>query len=198
MRMQRNFSHFSRRLVSLKEKIQNIFHNSPRLANAITGFATFSAGDILVQRYEKKRIREIDYLRSFELGLLGTVMNGFFLVSWYKYLDRVIGHSMTSTTNVSLKVIADQVVFAPFSIVAFFGVSSVIRHFSYAQAVDYFENKMRSNFWTTFLADCSVWPVVNVVTFRYITLAYRPAFTAVVQLMWQAYMSFVADSKKRK
>lgn len=193
-----HFSQFSRRILSVKDQIQHIFHNSPRLANAITGFATFSAGDVLIQRYEKKRFHEIDYLRSFELGLLGLVMNGYFLVSWYKFLDRAVGHSMSCATNVTLKVIADQVVYAPFSIVAFFGFSSMIRHFNTSEAIDYFDNKIRSHFWTTFLADCSVWPAVNAVNFRFISLAYRPTFTAVIQLMWQAYMSFVADSKRRK
>lgn len=195
--MQKPFFQFTRQALLIKSQIHHHFQNSPKVVNAVTGFLTFSAGDLLIQSYEKKKHSEnFHYLRAFQLGMLGMIMNGFFLVSWYRILDRVVGHSMMSASKVSMKVIADQLVYAPFSIVAFFGYSSVIRYNDLQESSLYFENKMKNHFWSTFFADCTVWPLVNVVTFRYITLAYRPTFTAMAQLLWQAYMSFIADKKR--
>lgn len=195
--MHRHFHQILNRFIAFKDRVQDFFHRSPKIANAFTGFATFSAGDFLVQRYEFEKWSEINYNRCFELGLLGIVMNGYFLVSWYKLLDKVIGISMTSKAAVSLKVIADQVVYAPFSIVAFLGFSALIRFRSYEGFAEYFDYKMQHNFWTTFFADCSIWPLANLVNFRYITLPYRPTFTAVVQLIWQVYLSAVAENKNK-
>jgi len=188
---------FYKGLTLVKENVNGLFQRSPRVANALTGFLTFSAGDLLVQRYEltTKNIEKINYSRSLQLGALGVVMNGYFLVSWYRLLDKFIGHSMRCYSTVSFKVIADQVVFAPFSIAAFFGVSTIVRFNDSTERVNYFNYKMKDNFWSTFIADCSVWPVANVVNFKFITLVYRPAFTAIVQLLWQAYLSAVADQK---
>jgi protein Mpv17 len=196
--MQRQMPQFWKRITAIKDRIHRVYHNSPKLANAVTGFATFAAGDLIVQRYEFEKWEQINVRRSVELGMLGVIMNGYFLVSWYRLLDKVVGISMTSYSAVSLKVISDQVIFAPFSILAFFGFSALIRFKTWNEICDYFNYKMKHNFWTTFFADCSIWPVANLVNFRYITLPFRPSFTAVIQLMWQIYLSAVAEKKKNQ
>ena len=43
---------------------------------------------------------------------------------WYVYLDKVFGVSMTNGKTVIYKTLADQVVFAPLAIVAFFAYTS--------------------------------------------------------------------------
>jgi hypothetical protein len=196
--MSRQFFHISKKFIAIKDQVHGVFERSPRLANAITGFATFSVGDFLVQRYELNSIEQVDFQRCLNLGTLGIVMNGYFLVSWYGILDRFIGRSMRCLQTVSMKVVADQVVFAPFTIGAFFGVSGLVRYSNPTEVVNYFESKMKNNFWSTFIADCTIWPLMNVVNFKFIPLIYRPAFTAVVQLVWQSYLSAVADNKNIK
>lgn len=201
----------------MKELITHAFEKYPRLSNALTGFATFAAGDLLIQKYEidkissgevtsphlqqgagKNQLKRVDYLRTIEVGLLGVVMNGYFLTTWYTWLDRVVGTSMKSTLTVVLKCLADQLVYAPFTIVSFFGFQTVIRYFpnNPEEMSSYFISKLKNHFWSTFFADCTVWPLANAINFRVISLVYRPTFTAVVQLLWQTYLSFVAEEEE--
>jgi hypothetical protein len=125
-------------------------------------------------------------------------MNGYFLTNLYTLLDRVVGTSMKSMRTVVLKCLADQLVYAPFTIVSFFGFQTVIRYFpnNPEEMSSYFFSKMKNHFWSTFFADCTVWPLANAINFRVISLVYRPTFTAVVQLLWQTYLSFVAEEEE--
>lgn len=176
----------------MKDALAQAFQTNPRLANAVTGGITFALGDVIAQKLELMNAgssKKLDFWRSMQIGCLGIAMNGFFLHHWYHTLDRVLGSSMTCKVGVAGKVIADQCVFAPFAIAAFFGFNSGRQASSVAEAQELFASTMESSFVSTFLADCSLWPAANFVTFRYIPLAYRPTFTATVQLLWQTYMS---------
>jgi hypothetical protein len=182
----------AKRVWSARETVVQAYKTNPRLANAVTGFATFSLGDVLAQKVEQKQsgvVRKLDLWRSTQLGFLGVVMNGFFLHHWFNLLDRVVGSSMKSKIGVAAKVAADQFIFAPFAIAVFFGYNTVRQSSSIDDAQVRWLNCMRQNFMPTFVADCSLWPAANFVNFRYVHLNYRPTFTAAVQLLWQTYMS---------
>jgi protein Mpv17 len=47
---------------------------------------------------------------------------------------------------------------------------------------------MRKDFMSAYIADWSVWPIINVVNFRFVPLAFRPSFIGINQLFWQTYM----------
>lgn len=182
----------TKQLWALKNALVSAYKANPRLANALTGCATFSMGDVLAQKLEmKKSGKDLDFdiVRSAQVGLLGLVMNGFFIHHWYHTLDKVVGTSMTSKIGVAIKVAADQFLYAPFAIASFFYFTSFRKSGDVRVANDEFVEKMKANFMSTFTADCVLWPSANFVNFRYIILAYRPAFTAVVQLLWQTYLS---------
>lgn len=182
----------AKRVWSVKDALAQAFQTNPRLANAVTGGLTFALGDVIAQKLELVKTgssKKLDLWRSMQIGCLGVAMNGFFLHHWYHSLDRVLGSSMTCKIGVAGKVIADQFVFAPFAIAAFFGFNSARQASSVEETEELFASKMETSFVSTFLADCSLWPAANFVNFRYIPLAYRPSFTAAVQLVWQTYLS---------
>lgn len=183
----------TKQIWALKNALVTAYRAHPRLANALTGCATFSLGDILAQKLEMRKNdksdAEYDIVRAAQVGLLGFVMNGFFLHHWYHALDRVVGTSMTSKLGVAIKVAADQFIYAPFAIVSFFYFTSFRKSGDVGKSNEEFVAKMEASFVPTFLADCVLWPSANFVNFRYVTLAFRPTFTAIVQLMWQTYLS---------
>ena len=180
-----------RKLWVIKDVIVTAYKNNPRLGNACTGCVTFSLGDVLAQKIEQKTggSTNIDLWRAAQIGALGLTMNGFFLHHWYHTLDRVVGSSMKSKVGVATKVIADQLLYAPFAICTFFYFMVARSSSSITEANQRFLTKMELSFTTTFFADCMLWPASNFVNFRFITLAYRPSFSAVIQLMWQTYLS---------
>ena len=58
-----------------------------------------------------------------------------------------------------------------------------------------FQDKMQRSFLPTLIADCCVWPIANMVNFRYVPLNYRPSFVGVVQIAWQSYVNYVGYKK---
>ena len=184
-----------KRFSSWKESIALIYRTNPRAVNAFTGCVTFSIGDFLAQSVEAKKTGKqhtIDYVRSLQVGVLGVVMNGVFLHYWYSSLDRLIGSSMTSKIGVGVKVLADQLIYAPFAIITFFSFACVRTTADLNEAYSSFKAKMDAKFLTTFMADCALWPMSNFINFRFIPLVYRPTFTCAVQLVWQTYMSITS------
>lgn len=189
----------TKKLSIIRHAVTSFYALNPRLANACTGCVTFTLGDILAQKIQvrtEKDAQSLDYWRSLQVGALGLVMNGIFLHHWYNTLDKIVGSSMTSKFGVAMKVAADQFIYAPFAILTFFGFTSVREAGSVSSAKEEFKNKVQGNFTTTFLADCTLWPLSNFVNFRYVNLAYRPSFTAVVQLLWQTYLSLASHKRE--
>jgi len=177
--------------------IKRVFASHPKLSSACTGFVTFSLGDVIAQKLEKGGNKVLDLKRSLKVGFLGFFMNGVFLTRWFEYLDRVVGTCMLTKSNVICKVVADQLVYAPLAIMAYFSYATATLCDEQSSegkpsASSSFLGKMVNDFWPTFAADCTIWPVANVVNFRYVPLIYRASFTSVIALIWQTYMSVVA------
>lgn len=165
-----------------------------------SGFCIFGSGDIIAQNIFQSKDKSDDVARSQSIEIdrvlrtasLGFVMNGLVLFNWYKLLDSKIGVSMKNRNTVMAKMFADQVVYAPFSIMVFFTTSSIHPDGSLAQWFDDVSLKMKDAFVSTYLADCALWPLVNFFNFRFIPLHLRPTFVGIAQLLWQTYLSFIA------
>jgi len=183
-------------------RISVLFAKYPKSSNAITGLLTFGCGDLVSQGISKPKskvldVESYDFHRVVHTAALGAVMNGMTLFSWYSFLDRALGTCMKSKSTVFLKMAADQIFYAPLAIAAFFMSSSVYRsNYNSEKSVPMFEGMMSDSFLSTYGADCSVWPALNFITFRYVPLHMRPAFVSCCQLVWQSYMSSVANKDK--
>ena len=140
---------------------------------------------------------DIDYWRAIKTGALGITLNGFALHLWFRTLDATFGAAMT-LRNVVFKCIADQLVYAPFSIIMFFSYASATKGGTVTEIVERSKEKINTSIYSTWLADCSVWPMVNFLNFRYIPIHFRPTFVCCVQLAWQVYMSGIGHSEVRQ
>ena len=188
--------------------VGKVFQQSPLLSNGAAGFVSFALGDVLAQAVEARDdceagkrttlLAQVDVKRAVLLGGLGVVVNGHILVKWFAWMDRAVGASMTSTRVLLTKTALDQIVFAPFGIVTFFSYTSALCPYkaesatarsAYEDWQQTFRHKMESKFLSTFAADCSVWPAINMLQFRLVPLVYRPAVNAGAALCWQAYLS---------
>ena len=99
------------------------FQSNPRITNSITGFSTFSLGDVLSQNILNDD-KPVDYKRAVCTGCLGIVMNGVVLHHWYNILDKSFGKSMQSKKAIFLKMFFDQLIYAPFSIAVFYAFAA--------------------------------------------------------------------------
>lgn len=172
-----------------REKIQTQFNKHPKVTNAVSGFVTFSFGDILAQQMVD--FGAWDKKRTFQAGLLGGAMNGVCLHYWYRSLDFAFGSNMKSKFGIACKIVLDQVLYAPFAIISYFSLS--IYQKSKTKDMDSMKDdlklKVKDSFTTVFLADCCLWPFVNFLNFRVVPIVYRPTFISLAQLSWQSYLS---------
>ena len=194
-------------------KLKSFYKSRPVLANSISGFVIFCSGDIISQYLpsafalqngnagiEALISQRIDWRRAIYFGGLGIGMNGITLTIWYKLLDKFVGSSMLSHKTVFAKMIADQIVYAPFSIVVYFWFASYLESLQCAirsgSVIDDCCDRLNKDLVSTWISDCMVWPPANFVNFRYVGLNYRPTFVGVVQVFWQSYLSYVSHKTK--
>lgn len=149
------------------------------------------------------------------IGVLGMFMNGLSLPLWYRALERGFGSSMQCKRVVFSKVVADQVVYAPYSIIMYFAYSAMLEGthntslspssssskyptHGVSLSMDLpaigqgITTRMEQKLVPTWIADCCFWPLVNFVNFRYIQLPFRPTAVGLAQVVWQTYLSFMS------
>jgi protein Mpv17 len=172
-------------------KITQTFAKNPMLSNSCTGFLIFASGDVCSQYFKDNSIGKINFHRVLQTGSIGIFMNGIMLHYWYRSLDHLFGTSMKKYGGVILKVLMDQIVYAPFSIGIFFSMASVSQGGDVQTIMKRLQEKTNESFLETWATDCMLWPIVNFLNFRFVPIHLRPTFVGFAQLMWQTYMSTV-------
>jgi protein Mpv17 len=203
------------RMSFIFKTVGGLFARQPTLSNAATGFACFGIGEMAAQKTEN---RPADLRRAAQIGALGCIMNGVVMMRWFAYLDAVFGTSMTSPRTLICKTVADQIVYAPFGITTFFAYSCMLDQVSTSPTRDTkmvssapivggqspsfvtrwsaeFSHLMDSSFMKTFTLDCCVWPMVNMIQFRFVPLNFRPAVNGIVATAWQSFVSHESHSE---
>jgi len=130
----------------------------------------------------------IEWARVFSIGILGTIENGALMLLWYKLLNRYIGCGI-ATYTVLAKCLLDQLFYATQQDGIFLALCAYL-HFS-----DYHDvwNELKVKFLTTWLNDCSVWPLINFIGFSFVPYKLQPTYMSIVQFFWQIYMSTMAS-----
>jgi hypothetical protein len=183
--------------------VQRMYKEQPVLINGTAGFGFFVAGDVISQCIQNPDGGEsVNFARSCKVGVLGFFLNGFMLHLWYRALDKAFGNTKPGIPptwgNVAKKCIADQVVYAPFTCGAFLVWASVLHGGSAADIAEGAKQNLQHSFFQAWAADCTIWPVANLVGFRFVSTNYRPTFIGFVQLGWQTYMSLIGHRHASK
>ncbi len=55
--------------------------------------------------------------------------------------------------------------------------------------------KTKSVFWGVYIADCTVWPFLQLINFTFVPLRFQVLYVNVCNLMWNAFISFVENRK---
>ena len=174
------------------DAVKRLFKHQPVLANVIAGFVVFSAGDVSNQMLvRKKALAEVDFRRTASMGLFGVGMNGVFLTYYYRWMDRWLGSGRGAAT-VFKKILVDEIIGAPICISAFFAFTSLQQGGSSADIRERFKDVMREKYWETWITDAAVWPAANVISFKYVSLNYRPLWVGLCQVGWNTYLTTMA------
>jgi hypothetical protein len=170
--------------------IFKLYEERPLLMNSIAGGSVYITSEVIVQlqmRPKNKTISDsIDTKKVLEIGTLGMIENGVLMLAWYNFLNRYVGSGVT-TSIVLFKCLLDQVFFATQQDALFLGLCAFNTE-KLPQAIEY----VSKTFLTTWILDCSLWPLVNFIGFSTVPLTLQPTYMATVQFFWQLYMSTIS------
>ncbi|KAI9247130.1 hypothetical protein BDA99DRAFT_526170 [Phascolomyces articulosus] len=117
---------------------------------------------------------------------------------WYMVLDKYFpmpGIGKPGRDLVAIKrMVTDQVLFAPSSLVVFFTVMGLIESGNW-QGV---REKFRDAYRPALLANYTVWPLVQLINFKWMPLQYRLPFVSSLGILWNAYLSWINNASKKE
>ena len=126
-----------------------------------------------------------DVKRNVKMTLLGGFTNGMCLTKWYRFID------VRFKGQIIPKILADQLIYSPLSI-SFFLITTNKDNCS----LNGYRSRVNERFIDIWKSDCFVWPVFNLINFKYIPVSKQPIFTSCVDLGWNTYMSYSLHNKK--
>ncbi|KAH8874132.1 Mpv17-like protein 2 [Schistosoma japonicum] len=117
-------------------------------------------------------------------GVIGS-FQGFYQFIYYSWLDKVF--SGVSVTIVAKKVILDEVLIGPISLVIFFLYNGFCDTYSMAGAV----KRCRQSFLSGYLSDLVYWPILQTVNFALVPPAYRVLYVIFFTSLWDTYLCLI-------
>lgn len=179
---------------SLFERYNHLLVVKPVTTKCITAGILAFVADIVCQTYfpsdvkdAKKPINErISWQRTSNFTLLNTVVVAPALHFWYSFLSsRIPGMGVIITIK---RVVADQALFAPV-LVPIILAGNLILEGKANQIVD----KLRADWWSTLLANYSLWIPAQLINFSVIPPQFRVLWANLVGFFWNIYLSDAAN-----
>ncbi|KAL1740556.1 hypothetical protein HDZ31DRAFT_47264 [Schizophyllum fasciatum] len=180
------------------------FEARPNVTLAITGGCMQALGDAVAQitqnvtrkpHEERLAYDPLRTLRFFVFGFATSPLIG----KWNLFLERKFplkshAHQKVSFKSLGKRVACDQVVMAPIGLVAFLGGMSIMEGCSPAHIKEKFSDLYKP----LLITNWQVWPLAQVINFRFMPIAYRVPFQSTCGLFWTLYLSLLNAKEDQK
>jgi hypothetical protein len=133
---------------------------------------------------------ELDWLRAAKCAGFGAFFTGPLVAVWYPFLDKVaVSYRVAARYGVwgppILKILADEFLMSPPTIIIFFGYMSIWEGESWRE----FQTKISQQFLPSWSASLIAWPPVLLATFRFLPVYAQAPFINVCCIAWKAFLS---------
>ncbi|EIW86525.1 hypothetical protein CONPUDRAFT_44700 [Coniophora puteana RWD-64-598 SS2] len=186
--------------LSLVRAYQHAFHSYPHRTLAVTGGTLGALGDVVAQISQNLWPKEHeqrpgwDVARTMRFFCFGLGMSPV-LGRWNAFLEhrfplktiKLRGRQKISFKALAKRVAADQILMAPVGLVIFVGSMGLMEVRSPAQI----REKFTEMYGPALLANWQVWPMVQLINFRYMPLPYRIPFQSACGVFWNLYLSIL-------
>ncbi|CAJ0829814.1 6609_t:CDS:2 [Entrophospora sp. SA101] len=157
----------------------------PILTQSITAGFLCGLGDTIAQHVvEKRGIKNHDSYRTIRIGGFGILIAGPVPAVWYRILDRYVKFE-NPITGLLARVALDQMVFAPTFIAGFFLIQGILEGKTKLQLT----RKLEKAYLPALLNSYKIWPIVQLINFRFVPLDHRLLVVNTVALGWNTYLS---------
>jgi hypothetical protein len=159
-----------------------------RFRDAVLGGTIAGVGDILCQTYvDERAFAALDYRRMSEMAAVRAFFMTPFLFFYFPLLARTIPG--TSWPRVIARVVVDQSIAAPLTIMATFTATSALRG-QLGEA----PTRIEAQLLPTWRTGASFWPFVHLLNFRFVPPLRQPLVAHVVSVPWNAVLSYRANA----
>ncbi len=154
-----------------------------------TSITTYFCGDIVAQEISGE---PYDYKRTARMLLVGGVASlpGY---RWFMFLGSHFNYG-SAVASIGLKVLIQQMVFAPVFNTYFFGMQALLS----GETMHGVIHRVQAAVPESILSSAKFWPAVTALNFTLIPAHLRFAFSGVFAVVWQTYLSFLNKRKEER
>ncbi|OBZ79660.1 Protein SYM1 [Grifola frondosa] len=187
--------------VALARVYQQSFQSHPYGTLAITNGAFNALGDVVAQltqniiepRDERHNRPRYDFPRTLRFFAFGLAM-GPLIGRWNFSLERNFplrfagkNPGKVSVPALSKRVAADQLLMAPIGLALFIGSMGLME----GRDSMHIQTKYKDLYKPALIANWQVWPVAQLINFRFMPLPYRVPFQSTCGVFWTLYLSIL-------
>jgi len=187
--------------IALARVYQQSFDSHPYGTLAVTNGALSAIGDAVAQAAQNFQPRQAhrehhgyDFIRTLRFFAFGFAM-GPLIGRWNFFLERNFPLRLASAPtkgNVSIpqltkRVASDQLMMAPIGLALFLGSMGIME----GRDAPHIRKKFDDLYVPLLFDNWRVWPVAQLINFRYMPLAYRVPFQSTCGVFWTLYLSIM-------
>mmetsp|Transcript_22288 Transcript_22288/g.42325 ORF Transcript_22288/g.42325 Transcript_22288/m.42325 type:complete len:311 (+) Transcript_22288:180-1112(+) len=167
----------------------------PLVTKALTGGAIAAGGDFFCQTVLESdatvfSTKDYDPARSFRFGFLGTCFVAPTNHVWYRFLAKRVAPGKT-WTSATTRTALDQFGWTPIYTFIWLGALWKMEGSSNQDIVD----ALQREYVGVMKANWLLWIPAQMLNFKVVPLKYQVLFTNVVELVWNAFLSYAATGK---
>ncbi|KIY51391.1 hypothetical protein FISHEDRAFT_71015 [Fistulina hepatica ATCC 64428] len=184
---------------------QRTFEARPNITLAVTGGILNAVGDAAAQFTQKtlsedgRELRGYDFRRTLRFFIYGFALSPL-VGRWNVLLERRFplrkfeGSGRVSLRALSKRVACDQLVWAPVGLGAFIGSMGIMEGRNASQITERF----RDLYIPALITNWQVWPLAQLINFRFMPLPYRVPFSSFCGIFWTLYLSLLNSREDAK
>ena len=173
-------------------KLMPLLQKYPVIPSMVTFGLLFPGANIIQQTCFKKHnpgSNEVDWGEVTRFSIYGGLLHGPLVYNWVNLISRLL--PKTTVPHVILKVMVDQVCFAPVTLSSFLIVLNTMEGKNLEEVTQQWKDK----FIPTYATGACVWPVLKAVNYKIVPLKFRSIYIAICNFFW---IIFLAHQRSRK
>ncbi|KOX78146.1 Protein Mpv17 [Melipona quadrifasciata] len=157
----------------------------PLLTQATQAGTLMALGDQIAQNLiERRKIKDLDFVRTAQFGCIGFFLTGPVTRTWYGILDKHIGSK--GGIVVLKKVSCDQLLFAPAFLIVLLSAIGILQ----GNDLEQLKKKLYGEYPDILKNNYKLWPMVQLFNFYFVPLQYQVLVVQLVALLWNTYISY--------
>jgi len=163
--------------------MMSLLQKYPVIPNMVTFGLLFPSANIIKQTCFEKH-KELDWKEVTRFSIYGGLFHATLIYNWVNFITRMFPR--TTVSHVVIKVMIDQVCFAPVALSSFLVVLTVMEGKTREEVFQQWKQK----FLPTYATGVCVWPVLTSINYKVVPMKFRSSYIAVCNFFWIIFLAY--------